>query len=158
MRRSSPGALAGTGLAGLVLGFLLEVALVSRGVPMLVPPASLPVALILIGAIALGLAIPIHRAVYSAKTTRIDPFQAVRVAVLAKACSVLGAGAIGIAVGFLVYAFTRPVPPQGRLVVLDVAFLVGAAILMTAGLIAEKMCTLPPPSDGEKTTTLAHPD
>ncbi|HEU0256331.1 MAG TPA: DUF3180 domain-containing protein [Microbacteriaceae bacterium] len=157
MRRSSPSVLVGVALAGLVGGFLLEVALVSRGMPMLVPPRSLPIALLLIGAIALGLAIPIHRAVRGTRKSRIDPFQAVRVAVLAKASSLLGAAATGIAVGMLVYAFTRPLLPQGSLVLLDVAFIVAAALLLAAGLVAEYLCTLPPPEDGEAADA-ARPD
>jgi hypothetical protein len=150
MKRSNPSVLSGVGLGGLVMGFQVEVALVSRGAPMFVPTRSLPIALVLIGAIAVALAIPILRAVRTTKTTRVDPFQAVRVAVLAKACSLLGAASTGIAGGVLIHAFTRPILPQSGLVFLDVAFLVGAALLFTAGLIAEKLCTLPPPDNGEK--------
>lgn len=147
MRRTHATTLIGLGLAGVVIGFLLETGVVAAGLPVLVPPVSLPITLIAIAAIVIILAVPIRRAVLGHSKTRIDPFHATRVAVLAKASSLAGALLTGSGIGILAYELTRPVLPAADSIWLAVVATCGAAVLLAAGLVAEHMCTLPPPSD-----------
>jgi len=137
------------GLVGVVIGFLLEMWVVAGGLPVLVPPVSLPITLIAIAAVVLILAVPIRRAVLGRTKTRIDPFHATRVAVLAKASSLAGALLTGSGIGILAYELSRPVLPAVSSVWLAGAATFGAAVLLAAGLVAERMCTLPPPSDDD---------
>jgi hypothetical protein len=108
---------------------------------------SLPITLIAIAAIVVILAVPIRRAVLGRSKARIDPFHATRVAVLAKASSLSGALLTGSGIGILAYELTRPVLPAADSIWLAVIATFGAAVLLAAGLVAEHMCTLPPPSD-----------
>ena len=90
MRRTGPAALIALGLIGVGIGYLLEIGLVAAGAAMLIPPISLSITLVAIGVIVVLLAIPIRRAVRSKVKVHVDPFRAMRIAVLAKACSLVG--------------------------------------------------------------------
>jgi hypothetical protein len=147
MTRTHATPLIGLGLAGGVFGFLLEVALAAGGMPLLVPPVSLPLTLVAIAIIVVGFAIPIYRTVHGKRISRIDPFQAMRVAVLAKASSLAGAILAGAGLGVLFYILSRSVLPGRDSTTLAIAATAGAVVLLAAGLIAERLCTLPPPSD-----------
>jgi hypothetical protein len=149
VRRTRATTLIGLGLVGVVIGFLLEMWVVAGGLPVLVPPVSLPITLIAIAAVVLILAVPIRRAVLGRTKTRIDPFHATRVAVLAKASSLAGALLTGSGIGILAYELSRPVLPAVSSVWLAGAATFGAAVLLAAGLVAERMCTLPPPGDDD---------
>jgi hypothetical protein len=149
VRRTHVTSLVGLGVAGIVIGFLLEIGVVAGGLPLLVPPVSLPITLIAIAAIVVILAVPIRRAVLGRSKARIDPFHATRVAVLAKASSLSGALLTGSGIGILAYELTRPVLPAAESIWLAVIATFGAAVLLAAGLVAEYMCTLPPPSDDD---------
>jgi len=131
-------------VAGLVLGFAVNSVLAARGLPVLVPPLSLALALVLIAAILIALAWPVRAAARGEK--RIDPFYATRVVVLAKA-SALSAGLLtGAAAGILAYQLSRPVVPVGETITTGVT-LGGAVILVIAALVAEQLCSLPPEDD-----------
>ncbi|GAB3609364.1 MULTISPECIES: DUF3180 domain-containing protein [Humibacter] len=147
MRRTGPAALIALGLIGVGIGYLLEIALVAAGAAMLIPPISLSITLVAIGVIVVLLAIPIRRAVRSKVKVHVDPFRAMRIAVLAKACSLVGGLLTGTGIGVVVYVLTRPVPPTSDSVWLSVVAAVSAIILLVGGLIAEYFCTLPPPKD-----------
>ncbi|MGA0567308.1 DUF3180 domain-containing protein [Rathayibacter sp. KR2-224] len=149
MRRTGPGALIPLGLVGIGIGYLLEIALVAAGAPMLVPPVSLSVTLVAIGVIVVLLAVPIRRAVRSKVKVHVDPFRAMRIAVLAKACSLVGGLLTGTGIGVVVYILTRPVQASSEAIWLSVIAAVSAVILLVGGLIAEYFCTLPPPKDEE---------
>ncbi|MEO6828142.1 MAG: DUF3180 domain-containing protein [Microbacteriaceae bacterium] len=146
MKQTGTAGLVGLALAGAVLGFLLELALAAASLAVLVPPLSLPITLIAIGGIVIGFAIPVRRATHGKATRPLDPFRAMRVAVLAKASSLSGSLLTGIALGLLLYLLSRSVIPSSA-VWLAVATTVGAVALLVAGLLAERMCTLPPGSD-----------
>jgi len=120
MKRTHATPLLGLALAGAVAGFLLEVALVASSLPMLVPPLTLPVTLVAIAIIVVAFAIPIYRAVHGHTKRRIDPFQAMRVAVLAKASSLAGAILGGAGVGVLAYMVSRRMLPGGDVIGLAV--------------------------------------
>ena len=152
MRRTGPTALIVLGLVGVAIGYLLELALVSAGTATLIPPISLSVTLIAIGVIVVLLAIPIRRAVRSKVKVHVDPFRAMRIAVLAKACSYVGGLLTGTGIGVVVYVLTRPVTSPDA-VWLSVVAAVSAVILLAGGLIAEFFCTLPPSDDDKEQAT-----
>lgn len=144
MRRTHATTLFVTALVGVVLGFLLEVALTAGGAPIMIPPVSLPITLVAIGVVVVLLAIPISRATHGKSDRPINPFVAMRVAVLAKASSLSGAVLLGAGVGILVYLLSRSVLPVGHAFLLTGASTIAAALLLAGGLVAEHLCTLPP--------------
>ena len=131
-------------LAGIVAGYLIDLAIVSAGGKAIVPPLSLPVTLTGVGVIVVALAWPIRRAVKGKATKHLDPFRAMRTAVLAKACSLSGALVFGFGVGITLFLLTRSVVPAADTVWLAFATAIGAALLLAGGLVAEAFCTLPP--------------
>jgi hypothetical protein len=131
-------------LAGIVAGYLIDLAIVSGGGKAIVPPLSLPVTLTGVGVIVVALAWPIRRAVKGKATKHLDPFRAMRTAVLAKACSLSGALVFGFGVGITLFLLTRSVVPAADTVWLAFATAIGAALLLAGGLVAEAFCTLPP--------------
>jgi hypothetical protein len=64
-----------------------------------------------------------------------------------------GALVCGFAVAILAFLLTRSVLPAVGSVTMAVVTTVGAIVLLAGGLIAEKMCTLPPEDDGTKEPT-----
>lgn len=156
MKHTHAGTLIGLALAGAVIGFLLELTLAAASIAVLVPPASLPITLVAIGAIVIAFAVPIRKATHGTATRRIDPFRAMRVAVLAKACSLSGGLLAGTGLGILVYLLSRSVLPASSAIGLAVVAMIGGAILLAAGLVAERMCTLPPSDDDEKHAKESH--
>lgn len=150
MKRTHAPAIVAFVAAGLVLGYLGDLAIVSAGGNALVPPVSLPITLVGVGAVVVALAWPIRRAV-KGTGRRVDPFRAMRVAVLAKACSLSGALVAGLGLGITLFLLSRTVVPQAGTVWLAAATAIGAVLLLAAGLVAEHFCTLPPddPEDEE---------
>lgn len=144
MKRTHPSSLVACAVGGVVLGFLGDQLVVSTGGNALVPPLSLPITLIGVAAIVLVLAWPIRRAVTGSSKRHIDPFRAMRIAVLAKASSLAGALVLGLGIGITLFLLTRVVIPNPGTVWLALATAIGAALLLAAGLIAEWFCTLPP--------------
>jgi hypothetical protein len=144
MIRTKASTVTALALSGGAVGWALEVVLVSTGQSMFVPPASLAVVLILIAGVLIYLALPMFRVVRGTAQRPVDPFYATRVVVLAKSSSVGGALFAGGAMAILAFVLTRTVLPSFDAVLLALAAVVGSIALVTAGLIAEKMCTLPP--------------
>ncbi|MFF1879726.1 DUF3180 domain-containing protein [Leifsonia sp. NPDC058230] len=147
MKRTRATTLIALAVGGAVVGFLVELAAAGGGIAVFIPPLTLPITLVAIAVIVVAFAVPIRRATHprAGRTARpIDPFQAMRVVVLAKACSLSGALLTGGGIGFLVYLLSRAVIPASTSIVFTVTATVGAAILLAAGLVAEHMCRLPP--------------
>jgi hypothetical protein len=134
-------------ILGAVAGWFLETALVVTGRAAFIPPVTLAAALALIGVIVVVLALPVHRVVKGTAKSRVDPFYATRAVVLAKASSLTGALLGGAAVAVLVFLLTRSVIPPVSSLALAIATVVAGIVLLVGGLIAEKMCTLPPTDD-----------
>jgi hypothetical protein len=144
VRHTRPATVVLFGLVGAIAGFVLEVALAAAGQPVMIPPYTLAVTLVAAAVIVVVLAVPIRRAIRGTSATRINPFRAMRVVVLAKASSLVGALIAGFSAGVLVFLLTRPVVADvGSLWPGIVAALAGA-VLLVAGLVAERLCTLPP--------------
>ncbi|MDR6866565.1 hypothetical protein J2Y69_001158 [Microbacterium resistens] len=148
MRRTSVIVLLIVALAGAGAGFLLDHALTISGRATFTPIVGLPILLVLLGAGVLILAWPIRRSMQQRgngadRRRRVDPFRAFRVAILARASSLLGAVVAGFAAGLAVYLLTRPIaPPVGSMAAV-IATLGGALALVAAALIAEHFCALP---------------
>jgi hypothetical protein len=144
MTRSRPLPLALLALVGLVLGYTLDLVLAMRGQPVVVPPPSLSVGLVLIAALLVALAWPVRRAATGER--RIDPFYATRVVVLAKASALAAALLAGGATGIMTYLLTRSVVPLGSTLTAT-GTLVAAVVLLIAALVAEHFCRIPPDED-----------
>ena len=151
MKRTHPSTVIAFVLAGIVTGYLIDLAIVANGSKAIVPPLSLPITLAGVAALVVAFAWPIRRAVKGKATKHLDPFRAMRTAVLAKACSLSGALMLGFGLGITLFLVTRSVVPSPATIWLAVATAIGAALLMAGGLVAEYFCTLPPDdTDTEK--------
>lgn len=142
MKRTGAGILIIAVVIGAVVGFVVDTMLTAMGRTTFSPAASLPTILVLLGAVVVVLAIPIFRASRGRSGQRIDPFRALRIAMLAKASSLLGAVAIGFAAGLLGFLLTRPVTPSIGSMGSIIATLAAGAVLVVAGLVAEQLCTI----------------
>lgn len=149
MRRTRPSVLIILAVLGVAVGWLLETALAATGQPIIVPPATLSVALVGIGAIVLGVGWPIRQVVRGIRKGPIDPFRAMRILVLAKASSLSGALIGGWAVGVLLYLVSRPVLPPDTALLLVGSSAVAAVLLLSSGLVVEHWCRIPPSNDDE---------
>lgn len=149
MKRTSSTLLFVVGLIGLLVGFGVDQLLTGAGRATFTPSLLLPVLLVLLAAAVVLFALPIRRAITGRSDTPLDPFRAVRVAMLAKASSIMGAAVAGISAGLAVFLFTRPVAPVGSIVAV-VATLTGALVLLAAALVAEHLCTIEKDDDDEQ--------
>lgn len=149
MRRTSPGVLVVAAIIGVAVGFGVDQVLTGAGRSTFTPSLLLPVLLVLLAVADVLFAIPIRRAISGADPRPVDPFRAVRVAMLAKASSVVGAVLAGIAAGLLVFLLTRPVAPVGSVVAV-IATLAAAIVLVVAALIAEHLCTIRKDDDDQQ--------
>lgn len=144
MRRTGLTTLVVVAAIGGAAAWLMEIALVSTGTAVVVPPASLAFALAVLGVLAVVFAIPVRKTVRDREHNHVDPFYAARIAVLAKASSITGALLTGAAVAILVFLLTRSVVPAVGSIVMAVATVIGALVLVAGGLVAEYMCSVPP--------------
>lgn len=153
MTPTRPSLLLVVGLLGAIAGWLIEVALVAVGSAAMIPPITLGLAAGTIGIVVVAVAVPVYRVVRKVPGATVDPFYATRVVLLAKASSIggaFGAGSTGAIVAFLL---TRSVVPAVGSVTASTIAVAGAAVLLIGGLVAEKMCTLPPDDDANKEST-----
>lgn len=150
MRRTGVGVLLVAAALGVAAGFLLDQLLTSAGRPTFTPAVTLPVLLVLLGAVVVVLAVPIRRATHSRGGSAVNPFRAVRVAMLAKASSIVGAAVGGLAIGLLVFLATRPVTPSLGSMATVIATAVCGALLVAAALVAEHLCTIRKDDDDEQ--------
>ncbi len=148
MKRTGPGILVLAAVLGGAAGFLVDQLLTAGGRPTFTPTVSLPIVLVLIGVIVVLLAVPIRRAARGDRV-RVNPFRAVRIAMLAKASSIVGAAAAGFALGLLLFLATRPVTPSLGSMGEIIASAVAGALLVAAGLIAEHLCIIRKDDDDE---------
>jgi len=137
---------------GVAAMWFVETALAASGRPVVIPPFTLAVALVLIGVIIVVMALPVRRVARGDRTARVDPFYATRVVMLAKASSLGGALLAGGGLGIVGYLLSRSVLPAVGSVTMAVGTAVGALLLLVAGLVAEHMCTIPPDDDESKRT------
>lgn len=149
MKRTGATVLLLAAVLGIAGGFGLDHVLTMTGRPTFTPAISLPIMLVVLGGITLALALPIRRATRGTASAPLNPFRALRVAILAKASSIVGAAVLGVAIGLGAYLLTRPIdPPIGSLGAI-IATAVCALALMVAALVAEHFCTLSKDDDDE---------
>ena len=153
MKRTSVGVLVSAGVLGLVVGFLIDQVLTMSAQPTFTPSLMLPVLLVLLGAITVALAVPIRRATQGSSVRRVDPFYALRIAMLARASSIVGALITGVALGLLLFLVSRPVVPSLGSLSAVLAAAIGALLLVVAGLVAEHLCTIRKDDDDEQPGT-----
>jgi hypothetical protein len=149
MKRTGAGILLISAALGVAAGLLLDQFLTSTGRPTFTPAVTLPILLAVLGAFVVVLAAPIRRATRGTTPGTVNPFRALRIAMLAKASSIVGAVISGVALGLLVFLLTRPVPPSLGSMGTIIATAVCGAILVTAGLVAEHMCIIRKDDDDE---------
>lgn len=147
MTRTKPLNLLVFAVLGVAVMWFVETALAASGHPVIIPPFTLAIALVLIGAIIVVMAWPVRRVSRGTKNARVDPFYATRVVMLAKACSLGGAILAGGGLGIAGYLLSRSVVPGVGSVTMGIATAVGALILLVGGLVAEHWCTIPPDDD-----------
>ncbi|MFG6444312.1 DUF3180 domain-containing protein [Microbacterium sp. P06] len=150
MKRTGAGILAAALAVGIVAGFVVDTALSSAGRATFSPSVSLPILLLLVGAVVLALAVPIRRATRGRATGPVNPFRALRIAVLAKASSIVGAAVGGFALGLLLFVLTRPVTPSVGSMGAAIATAICGGILIAAALVAEHLCTIRKDDDDEQ--------
>lgn len=150
MKRTGAGILLVSAALGVAAGFLLDQLLTSSGRATFTPAVTLPIMLVLLGAIVVVLAVPIRRATRGSGPAAVNPFRAVRVAMLAKASSIVGAAIGGLALGLLLFLVTRPVTPSLGSMATVIATAVCGALLVAAALVAEHLCTIRKDDDDEQ--------
>jgi hypothetical protein len=151
VKRTSPLALIVAAVLGGGAGFLADHVLTLGGRPTFSPAVGLPILLVLLGAVCVALAAPVRRSVRTPGAPAVDPFRAVRIAMLAKASSLVGAACGGAAGGLLLYVSTRPVTPALGSLATTIATIAAGAVLIAAALVAEQFCSLPKdPDDRER--------
>lgn len=167
MKRTGAGVLIAAVAIGVIVGFGIDQLLTAVGRPTFTPSLLLPVLLVLLGVALVLFAQPIRRAIVGTHTRPLDPFRAVRVAMLAKASSIVGGIVAGVAGGLLAFLLTRPVAPSLGSTGAVIAAIVGGLVLVAAGLYAEHLCTIRkdddddqpgPPSPPEPGLGLSHHD
>lgn len=148
MKRTGAGVLTVAGVLGVAAGFGLDSVLTAGGRATFTPALTLPILLVLLGALVVLLAVPIRRAARSGSP--IDPFRAVRVAMLAKASSIVGAAVAGVAIGLAAFLLTRPVSPSIGSLSAVIATIVCGGLLVGAALVAEQLCTIRKDDDDQQ--------
>jgi hypothetical protein len=149
VRRTGALVLVAAAVLGAAAGFAIDNALTGAGQPTFTPMITLPILLVLVGATVLALAVPVYRA-HRGRGRRVDPFRALRIAMLAKASSIVGAAVGGLGVGLVVFLSTRPTGLSLGSSGTAIATAVCGAVLVVAGLIAEQLCTIRKDDDDEQ--------
>lgn len=150
MKRTGAGVLLLAAALGIAAGFIVDQLLTSAGRPTFTPAVTLPILLVLLGGFVVALAVPIRRATRGTTRTTVNPFRALRVAMLAKASSIVGAAIGGLGIGLLLFVATRPVTPSIGSLGTVIATAVCGALLVAAGLVAEHLCTIRKDDDDEQ--------
>lgn len=151
MKKTSYSVLLSFIIIGGAAGYLLELILTSRGALALIPPLTLPVTLVIVAAAVIAFAWPVRNALKPDSKKRVDPFYAMRVAVLAKASALVGALLMGFGLGIFIFLVGRPVVPDRGVLGVTLAHVGASLLVLIAGLVAESFCVLPP-DDTDKET------
>ncbi len=153
MKKTRPFTIAMVAVIGAAVGWLLEIALVSGGRSMVVPPLTFAAVLIVIAVAVVAVAVPVRRVAKgrtdaTGRPATIDPFYATRVLALAKSSILVGGLLAGGTLAVLVYLFSRPVVNNDSILPAILGFLAATAVLV-AGVLAEEMCRIPPKDPDE---------
>lgn len=149
MTRTKPSVLIVVAVVAAGAGFLVNQVLTGMGHPSFSPSAFLPILLVALSVAVVAAAIPVRRATLGSAAP-VDPFRALRIAMLAKASSILGAIVAGFAGGLLAFVLTRPVMPSLGSTGAVIAALASGLLLVAAALIAEYLCTIRKDDDDDQ--------
>ncbi|RBP63111.1 uncharacterized protein DUF3180 [Brevibacterium sanguinis] len=144
MQRTSTSTLLLWAGVGVVLAPVIDVVLESQGLSLPGLPWFAILGMLVLSAVLLVLGYPIKRWNDGDRTKEIDPLQAARVAVMAKASAMTGAGLSGWYLGNAAYYFLSAPGIRNDLAAGMLLAMVAAATLMIVGLIVESFCALPP--------------
>src|SRR5690625_1429153 len=144
MQRTSSPPLLVWAVIGTVLAVVVDVVLESQGVSLPGLPWFAVIGMLVLAAILLVLGWPIKKWNDGDRTKEIDPIQAARVAVMAKASALTGAGLAGWYLGNAGYYFLSAPGIRNDLAAGMLIAMIAAAALMIVGLIVEGFCEIPP--------------
>ncbi|WP_209325869.1 DUF3180 domain-containing protein [Brevibacterium renqingii] len=144
MHRTSSSTLAVWAVIGTVLAIVVDVVLESQGFSLPGLPWFAIIGMLVLAAVLLVLGWPIKKWNDGDRTKEIDPIQAARVAVMAKASALTGAGLAGWYLGNAGYYFLSAPGIRNDLAAGMLVAMVSAAALMIVGLIVEGFCEIPP--------------
>ena len=163
MKLTKISTLAAVAISAAILGFGGSFLLVRLGQPLPTSPTNLLVTLPVIAVVLVILAIPILRYQAAVKkalaqptgTTRtpvkrVDPFYALRVALLAKAVAISGSVFFGWHGGVLIAVLTSPQIAEGAAWRSGFG-LAGSVLMGVVGLVIERACRVPPDSSTTET-------
>lgn len=153
MKRTTAAPLLVSAALGVMAGFLIDHLLTSSGRPTFAPSGLLPIMLVVLAGALVVLALGIRRSTGEERTRPVNPFWAMRIAILAKSSSLLGAIVSGVGVGLLIFLFTRPVQPSLGSTGAIVATIAGGVVLIVAALVAEHLCAIRKDDDDDLTNT-----
>ncbi|HEV7740868.1 MAG TPA: DUF3180 family protein [Pseudolysinimonas sp.] len=149
MTRTRPATLVVLAILGTGFGVLLQSLLAAMSMPKLRPEFTLAITLVLVGAAAVTLAVPVRRATRGNPANRVDPFYATSVVALAKAAALGGALLAGLGLGLVGELVLRSGAPGVDAYLRVFSVLGGGAALMIGGLVAEFFCTVPKSDDDD---------
>lgn len=156
-RGLSPIGLLGAGAISAGVGILVQLWLTSRGQSPFVPPYSMSVMLAGLAALLIVMALRLRKQI-ARGTGAVNPFQAVRLLATSRAGQIVGVIFFGFATGLLVALVGRSVPaPAATWVPMLVTSLSGLALLV-CGIIAERLCRVPPGEDDASTNETGNED
>ena len=144
MQRTSSGTLVIWAVIGAVLAPIVDVLLESQGFALPGLPWFAIIGMLVLAAVLLVLGWPIKKWNDGDRTKEIDPLQAARVAIMAKASALTGAGLAGWYMGNAAYYFLSVPGIRNDLAAGMLFAMIAAAALMIVGLIVESFCELPP--------------
>ncbi len=150
VQRTSPLAIAAFAVVGAGIGLLLQLVRSTRGQSPLVPPLSLSLTMLVLGAVLLVLAISLRRAVTRKSGRPVNPFHAVRLLAGARAGQFVGALIGGFGGGLALQLLSRTVPPPAASWVPMLLVLGAGVVLSVCGVIAELLCRVPPGGGDEE--------
>ncbi|WP_166970394.1 DUF3180 domain-containing protein [Brevibacterium atlanticum] len=144
MQRTSSSTLAVWAVIGTVLAVVVDVVLESQGFALSGLPWFAIIGMLVLAAVLLVLGWPIKKWNDGDRTKEIDPLQAARVAVMAKASALTGAGLAGWYLGNAGYYFLSAPGIRNDLAAGMLVAMISAAALMIVGIIVEGFCEIPP--------------
>ena len=144
MQRTSSSTLVVWAVIGTVLAVVVDVVLESQGFSLPGLTWFAVIGMLVLAAILLVLGWPIKKWNDGDRTKEIDPIQAARVAVMAKASALTGAGLAGWYLGNAGYYFLSAPGIRNDLAAGMLIAMIAAAALMIVGLIVEGFCEIPP--------------
>ena len=144
MQRTSSSTLAVWAVIGTVLAIVADVVLESQGFSLPGLPWFAVIGMLVLSAILFLLGWPIKKWNDGDRTKEIDPLQAARVAIMAKASALTGSGLSGWYLGNAGYYFLSAPGIRNDLAAGMLVAMISAAVLMIVGMIVEGFCEIPP--------------